>query len=111
MHKSNRYNLVERFVLYKPLINNFTGHLLIQKQDKIIAIASSISVFVITSILFSIFGCFCGLHCRKKMRNPPSLANQPTPGPTIYDDVLPKDHEQKFELQPNTAYATAYRIN
>ena len=45
------------------------------------------------------------------MRNPPSSANQPTPGPIIYDDILPKDHEQNFELQPNTAYATAYRIN
>ena len=70
-------------------------------QDKIIAITSSIGVFVITSILFSIFGCFCGLHCRKQMQIPPPSENQLTP--TI--------HEQEFELQPNTAYATVYGIN
>jgi hypothetical protein len=76
-------------------------------QDGIIAIiASSISVFVITSILFSIFGCFCGLHCRKQRQNPPSSANLPTPA--TYENVLPKDYEQKFELQTNTAYAAVH---
>jgi hypothetical protein len=106
VHKTNtvRYNVIERLVYaVNQLI--FTGHPL--SQDGIIAIASSISVFVVTSILFSIFGCFCGLHCRKLRQNHPSSTNQQTPA-IIYEDVLPKDYEQKFELQPNTAYAAVH---
>ena len=72
-------------------------------QDGIVAVASSISVFIITSIFFSIFGCLCDRHYRKRTQNPPSAANQPAPA--YYEDVLPKDCKQKFELQSNVAYA------
>ena len=39
----------------------------------------------------------------KSMPNAPSVANQPAP--VYYEDVLPKDCKQKFELQSNVAYA------
>ena len=77
-------------------------------QDGIIAIASSISVFIITSILFSVFGYFCGVYRQKQQQDSSSLANKPTPVPT-YEDVLPKDFEQKLELQSNIAYAPIHK--
>ena len=73
------------------------------QQDGIAVAASSISIFIVTSIFFSIFGCLCGLHHRKRTQNSPSAANQPAP--VYYEDVHPKDCKQKFELQSNIAYA------
>ena len=69
-----------------------------------IAVASSISVFIVTSILFSIFGYLCGLYRQKKKilkQKSPSLANS-----IIYEDILPKENEPTLELKSNIAYAT-----
>ena len=73
-----------------------------------IAIASSISLFIVTSVLFSVFGYLCGVYCQKQQQNSPSSANKPTPGPA-YEDVLPKDYEHKLELQSNIAYAPIHK--
>ena len=50
-------------------------------QDGIIAIASLISVFIVTSL-----GCLCGLNYREQTQNPPSTVNQPAS--VYYEDVL-----------------------
>ena len=60
-----------------------------------IVIASSISIAIAASVLFSTFGYLCGLHRQKKKF--PSSADKPTP---VYEDILPKkDNEQKLELK------------
>ena len=73
-------------------------------QDGIIAVASSISVFIITSTS-SLFWDVCVVATvkSKQMPNAPSAANQPAP--VYYEDVLPKDCKQILELQSNVAYA------
>ena len=71
-------------------------------QDGKIAIASSISIAIAASVLFSTFGYLCGLHRQKKKST--SSADKPTP---VYEDILPKkEHEQKLELKSNVAYAS-----
>ena len=73
-------------------------------HDGKIAIASSISITIAASILFSTFGYLCGLHRQKKKY--PSSADKPTLTP-VYEDILPKkDNEQKLELKSNVAYAS-----
>lgn len=76
-------------------------------HDGKIAIASSISVAIAASVLFSTFGYLCG-HCRQKKQllkqKSPSSADKPTP--VLYEDILPKkENEQKLELKSNIAYA------
>ena len=105
----NKYHLIFciHFNLHTQLnCDYFTGSSL--NQDRIIAIASSISLFIITSILFSVFGYLCGVYHQKQQQNSPSSVNKPTPGPA-YEDVLPKDYEHKLERQSNIAYASVHK--
>ena len=69
-----------------------------------IAVASSVTVFVVTSILFVIVGFLCGHFCRKGRKTtetlPPSVQTQAP----YYDDVVLKQHEQELQLKENVAY-------
>ena len=73
--------------------------------DGIIAIVSSISVFIVSTSLFFTFGYLCGHYRRKQEQNSPSSAEKPNP---VYEDVLPKDHDQILELKSNIAYASVH---
>ena len=70
-------------------------------HDGKIAVASSLSVFITTSILFFIFGYICSHYSRKNKQN---FVQKPTP---IYEDIdlhkIPK-HEQNLTLKVNIAY-------
>ena len=71
----------------------------------LIAVASSVTVFVVASILFFIVGFLCGHFCRKERGKvdeaiPQSEKPQGTP---YYDDVVLKQ-EQGLELKENVAY-------
>ena len=77
------------------------------KQVKVAAISSSVSVFVVSSVLFFIVGFLCGHFayvCGKREPlsetvSPPE--EKPTP---LYDDVIPRQQEQELELNTNVAY-------
>ena len=73
-------------------------------QDVTIAVASSVSVFVVASILFFTFGFLSGYVCHKKRKanetGPHDKKIQCSP---YYDDVVLKQ-EQELELKENTAY-------
>ena len=70
--------------------------------DGKIAVASSITVFIVTSILFFIIGCLCGLFCRRERKAAENkVAKKQIP---YYDDVVLKQHEQVLELKDNVAY-------
>ena len=75
-------------------------------RDEIIAIVSSISVFIVSSSLFFTFGYMCG-HYRRKQEQKFSSVEKPNP---VYEDVLPKDHEQNLELKSNIAYAPVHQL-
>jgi hypothetical protein len=79
-------------------------------SDGKIAIASSVSVAIAASILFSTFGYLCGLHRHKKQllkQKSPPTPNKLTP---VYEDILPKkENEQTLELKSNIAYAPAVK--
>ena len=68
-------------------------------QNAIIAIASTLMIIVLTicSIVFFMFGYFCG---RNHKQNPVAR-------PPVYEDVLPHHHteDQHLELKSNIAYA------
>ena len=82
------------------ILINFTESSL--SQGGIIATAC-VTVFIVTSILFSTIGYMCGLHRRKKERNNfPSSANKPAP---IYESVRIRDQKETLDLDTNIAYA------
>ena len=71
-------------------------------RDRKIAIASSVTVFVVASILFFIIGFLCGHFCRKERKTTAIVPQTSTP---YYDDVVLQQHEQELELKENVAYA------
>ena len=77
-------------------------------QDGKIAVASSVTVFAVASILFFIVGFLCGCFCQKKRKTaaetfPPAGGQRQIP---YYDDVvLQQPDEQDLELKDNVAYA------
>ena len=76
----------------------FTAHPL--SRDGIIAIGSSICVFIVTSILFSLAGYFCR---RKQQQETNTPAN-------IYQSVQLKNNTKALDLEANVAYASVQEI-
>ena len=76
----------------------FTAHSL--SKDGIIAIASSICIFILTSILFSLFGYLCRRN--QEQKKSPSSANKPAP---IYENVQIKNDTEMMDLETNVAYS------
>ena len=74
-------------------------------QDRKIAVASSVTVFAVASILFFIVGFLSGNIYQKKRK----ATAETSPGQTqipYYDDVVLQQHdEQKLEMKENVAYA------
>ena len=79
-------------------------------QDGKIAVVSSMSVFVVTAIVFFIVGFLCGHFCQKNRKLASAAAGESVPscvatgGQTqipYYDDVVLK---QEVELKENVAY-------
>ena len=75
-------------------------------QDGKIAVVSSVTVFVVASILFYIAGFLSGHFRICQRRNKPETVSQfkKTQGTPYYDDVVLKQHEQELELKENVAY-------
>ena len=71
-------------------------------EEGIIAVASSLIVFIISSVSFFIIECFCH-HCRQKQKQtPPIPVMNRTP---VYENVIPEQIlEQDLELKENTTY-------
>ena len=73
-------------------------------DDVKIAVASSVTAFIVGSILFFIIGFLCGYFCRweKKFTAGTVTESEKTHAP-YYDDVVLKQ-EQELELKENVAY-------
>ena len=69
---------------------------------------SSVITFVISSILFFIFGYLCHLYRGKQEQALPTPVNTPTPQP-VYEEVL-QNAEQNLELKENIAYGPVATI-
>ena len=74
-------------------------------QDGKIAVASSVTVFVVASILFYIAGFLSGHFriCRRRNKTETVSQSEKTQGTPYYDDVVLKQ-EQELELKENVAY-------
>ena len=72
-------------------------------QERKIAIASSVTVFIVTSVLFLIVGFLSGHFCRRKRKAVDhKVVKNKTP---IYDDIIVlKQQEHELELKENEAY-------
>ena len=75
-------------------------------KDIKIAVASSVTSFIVGSLLFFIIGFLCGHFCRKESKVSAETVRQrekaqDTP---YYDDVVLKQ-EKELELKENVAYA------
>ena len=67
--------------------------------------ASSVTVFVITSILFFIIGFLSRYFCRKVRKMAGTTSPTEQPQIPYYDDViLRQQEEQELELKENIAY-------
>ena len=80
-------------------------------RDGKIAVASSVTVFTVASILFFIVGFLCGHFCQRKRKSSTTAAAGETapPGGTggqtpYYDDVVIQQSDQELELKENVAY-------
>ena len=74
-------------------------------DDGKVAVASSVTVFIVASTLFFIIGFLCGHFCRKERGKVDEAVPQSekTQGTPYYDDVVLKQ-EQELELKDNVAY-------
>ena len=82
--------------------------------DEKIAVASSVTVFTVASIVFFTVGFLCGHFCQKKRKSnratgvPPPVASVATGGEQTqipeYDDVVLQPNEPDLELKENVAY-------
>ena len=80
-------------------------------RDGKIAVASSVTVFVVVSILFFTIGFLCGHCCQEKRKSSTAAADLETVPPSCgqiqipyYDDVVLQQCEQELELKENVAY-------
>ena len=80
-------------------------------QDEIIAVVSSVTVFIVASIVFTIVGFLCGYcRCQAKRKCYAETARSSEEmynNTSYYDDiiVLKQRDEQELELKENVAYA------
>ena len=76
-------------------------------QDGKIAVASSVTVFTVASIVFFISGFLCGHICQKKRKMgdklPPSEQTQ-FPVCDVQLQQQQQQHEQDLQLEENVAY-------
>ena len=71
-------------------------------EDGKIAVASSVSTFVITSVVFFTFGYLCRHYRQKPKQTLPVPVTNRTP---LYENVIPEQNtEQDLELKENVAY-------
>ena len=76
-------------------------------NDGKIAVASSVTAFVVGSILFFVVGFLCGHYCRKGKKAIATSSQYEktiTHGTPYYDDVV-LNQQQELELEENVAYA------
>ena len=73
-------------------------------RDGQIAVASSVTVFVLASTLFFVVGFLCGHFCRKEKKIAETVSSSGQAHGPYYDDVVLRQHEQELELKENVAY-------
>ena len=66
--------------------------------------ASTVTAFVVGSVLFFIVGFLCGNFCRKKKQTGTVSQCEKIQGAPYYDDVVLKQNEREIELKGNVAY-------
>ena len=70
-----------------------------------IAVASSVTVFVVTSIMLFTVGFLCGHFCQNKRKTAAgNVSHKKTLGTPYYNDVVLQQHQQALELKENVAY-------
>ena len=75
-------------------------------QEEKIAVASSVTVFAVISILFFIIGFLSRYFCHKERKTAGTASPIEQPQIPYYDDVVLRQHvEQELELKDNVAYA------
>lgn len=77
--------------------------------DAVIAIVSSITVFVVSSILFLVIGFVWG-HCfsQKQKELPKETLTTHTQSTLLGEDVQPNSMDKDLELKENVAYGTVH---
>ena len=101
-------------LLDETWLNSFKGSEgLSLSRDGKIAVASSVTVFTVASILFFVVGFLCGHFCQKKSKSSTTAAAGETVPPggsgghtqtPYYDDVVIQQSDQELGLNKNVAY-------
>ena len=103
VHYSGIHPLICLHVTIIIIIYNVGASL---SRDRKIAVASSVTVFVVTSILCFTVGFLCRHWCpgKEAKRREVNVLENPSQGP-LYDNVLPNQHNSEIlELKENIAY-------
>ena len=81
-------------------------------REVIIGVASSVSVFILSSVLFLTIGLVCGCYCGQKWKKFVDKVTKksalPQPNPLYEDVVIPV---QDVELKENAAYSSVGQFN
>ena len=82
-------------------------------HEVVIGVASSVSVFILSSVLFLTIGLVCGCYCGQKWKKFVDKVTKkksalPQPNPLYEDVVIPV---QDVELKENAAYSSVSQFN
>ena len=78
----------------------------------VIAVVTSVAVFLLSSTIFFIVGCLCGCffnkykECWKLCKNKSKTKMKKRTTVDMYDDVLPPNRGRTLKLRQNLAYET-----
>ena len=65
---------------------------------------SSVTVFVLTSIVFFTVGFLCGHFCQNKRKTAGNVSHKKTQRTPYYNDVVLQQHQQELDLKENVVY-------
>ena len=106
MHEHLQASILELDTLFSPYIGKASQSFETQSCDRKIAVGSSVTVFIVTAILF-FFGGFLSRHfCQRKRKTtvPHKAHKAAKKDIPYYDDVVLKQQGHELELKENVAY-------
>ena len=86
----------------------YTGPSMANEATVTIAVSSSITVSVLSSVVFFVFGYICGSKCKKTRTTGDTVSSGTEVTQPVQQHVQAEVREQDIELNENVAYGPVY---
>ena len=73
-----------------------------------VAVSSSVTIAVLSSVVFFVFGCICGSKCNKTRTTGDTVSSGTEVTQPVHHHVQAEGREQDIELNENVAYGPVY---